>query len=246
MRRLLFVASFVLFLSVIPLASFAARPALQPQAGSAAATAPNWQSPARLRHLITKTSGTLVINDQGLEFRPKKGPSLRWSYVEIQSFHLSANRLDLETYQNRSWHLSGDREFHFSLTNAVPPAVAEAFAQHLQKPVKNGRPDPNASGFASIPARRRTFGGGTNGVLHFRKGGIDYVTAKGRGSRSWRWSDIQTIANPDPYHFRVQGYRETFEFELKQPMSRNLFNRLWDAVYARDLKGLAYSEGRQQ
>ena len=82
-------------------------------------------------------------------------------------------------------------------------------------------------------------------MLHFRKGGIDYVTAKGRGSRSWQWSDIQTIANPDPYHFRVQGFRETFEFELKQPMSRKLFDRLWDSVYARDLRGLAYSEGRQ-
>lgn len=246
MRRLLYVAFFALFLSVIPLVSFASGPALQPQAGSAGATVAKWQSAARLRHLFTKTSGTLVINDQGVEFRPNKGSPLRWPYVEIQSFHLSAKRLDLETYQNRSWHLSGDREFHFSLNDSVPPAVAEAFARHVQKPSENGRPDPNASSFASIPARHRTFGGGTNGVLHFRKRGIDYVTSKGRGSRSWRWSDIQTIANPDPYHFRIQGYLETFEFELKQPMSRELFDQLWDSVYARDLKGLEYSEGRQQ
>ena len=246
MRRLLFVASLALFLSVIPLASFAASPALQPQVGSAAAAVANWQSPARLRHLITRTSGTLVVNDQGVEFQPNKGSPLRWPYVEIQSFHLSAKQMDLETYQNRSWHLSGDRELHFSLANAIPPAVAEALARHVQKPAENGRPDPHASGFASIPARHRTFGGGTNGTLRFRNAGIDYVTTTGRGSRSWRWSDIQTIANPDPYHFRVQGYRETFEFELKKPMSRELFDRVWDAVYARDLKGLAYSEGRQQ
>lgn len=246
MRRFLCVASFAFFLSVIPGAPLSAGPPPQPKPGSAAASVANWQSPARLRHLFTKTSGTLVINDQGVEFRPNKGSPLRWPYVEIQSFHLSAKRLDLETYQNRSWHLSGDREFHFSLTDTVPPAVAEAFALHVQKPAENGRPDPNASSFASIPARHRTFGGGTNGVLHFRKDGIDYVTAKGRGSRSWRWSDIQTIANPDPFHFRIQGYRETFEFELKKPMSRELFDRVWDAVYARDLKGLAYSEGRQQ
>jgi hypothetical protein len=199
-----------------------------------------------LRHLLTKTRGTLVINNEGVQFIPKKGSPLRWSYVEIQSFHLSAHRLDLETYQNQSWHMPGDRAFHVTLTNAVPPDVASTFARRVRKPVKNGRPDPSASGFASIPARHRTFGGGTNGVLHFRNKGVDYVTIKGRGSRSWRWSDIQTIANPDPYHFRVQGYRETFEFELKQPMSRRLFDRLWDSVYARTLQGLAYSEGRQQ
>lgn len=209
-------------------------------------TAASWQSPARLRHVLTKTRGTLVINNEGVQFIPKKGSPLHWSYVEVQSFHLSAHWLDLETYQNRSWHLSGDRAFHFTLSNAVPPAVASTFARRVQKPVKNGRPEPNASGFASIPARHRTLGGGTNGVLRFRNQGIDYVTVRGRGSRSWRWSDIQSMANPDPYHFRLQGYRETFEFELKQPMSRKLFDRLWDEVYGRGLTGLSYSEGRQQ
>ena len=127
----------------------------------------------------------------------------------------------------------------------MPPVVTEEFARRVRKPVEDGRPHPGASGFASLPARHRTFGGGTNGTLRFRNSGIDYVTVSGRGSRSWRWTDIETIANPDPYHFRVQGYRETFEFELKQPMSRKLFDRLWDAVYGRDLKGLAYSERRQ-
>ena len=245
MRRFSSMALFSLLLYGIPGLAVVAGPAPQAQPDSVA-TATRWQSPARLKHFMTKTAGTLVINEQGVEFIPKKGPPLRWSYEEVQSFRLTAHRLDLKTYQNRSWNLSGDREFHFRLTNAVPPAVAEAFARGVQKPVENGRPDPEASGFASLPARRRTFGGGTNGVLQFRNTGIDYVTTGGRGSRSWRWSDIETIANPDPYHFRVQGYRETFEFELKQPMSRKLFDHLWDAVYGRGLKGLAYSEGRQQ
>lgn len=245
MRGNFSIAWLALLLCVIPGSPSSARSA--PQSGLQAGLAITpWQSPARLRHLIFKTSGTLEINDRGVEFRPKKGGPLHWPYAEIQSFRLEAIRLDLETYQNRGWHRSGDREFHFGLKNPVPPSVAEAFARRVQKPVENGRPDPGASGFASLPARHRIFGGGTNGMLRFRDGGIDYVTSGARGSRSWRWVDIETIANPDPYHFRVQGYRETFEFELKEPMSRKLFDRLWDAVYSRDLKGLAYSEGRQQ
>jgi len=245
MRRFSYIALFSLLFCGIPGVPFAARPAPQPLQGSATAATP-WQSPANLRHLITKTRGTLVIDDRGVEFRPiKKGSPLRWSYVEIQSFHLSARRLEIETYQNRGRHLPGDRAFHFDLTSAMPPAVAEAFARRVQKPVENGRPDPAAPALASLPARHRTFGGGTNGVLRFRAGGIDYVTGGGRGSRSWRWSDIETLAHPDPYHFSVQGYRETFDFELKQPMSRKLFDQLWDAVYGRGLKGLAYSEGRR-
>ena len=244
MRSLSLLALFSILLYGVPRALYAVRPAQQGQPVSGPVATP-WQSQARLQHLITKTRGTLGIDDHGVEFRPNKGSPQRWSYADIQSFHLSAHRLDLETYQNRSWHAPGDREFHFGLANAMPPGVASAFARRVQKPVENGRPDPSASGFASLPARHRTFGGGTNGVLHFRDEGIDYVTTKERGSRSWRWSDIQTIANSDPYHFRVQGYRETFEFELKQPMSRKLFDRLWDEVYGRGLTGLAYSEGRQ-
>jgi hypothetical protein len=205
-----------------------------------------WQSPARLRGLLGGKHGVLIIGDRGVEFRPRKAVPLRWSYEDIQSFHLTARRLDLESYQNRSWHFPGDRIFHLGLQDTVPPEVAAELARRVQKPVKNALPDPHASAFSTLSARHRTFGGGTNGVLRFRQGGIDYVTTSARGSRSWRWSDIQTIANPDPYHFRLQGYRETFEFELKQPMSRELFDRLWDAVYARDLKGLAYSEGRRQ
>jgi hypothetical protein len=245
MWRFSYISLFSLLLCGIAGVQSAAGSSLQVPPGSTTTAAP-WQSPAQLRHLITKTRGTLLIDDRGVEFRPKKGPPLRWSYVDIQSFHLTSHRLDVETYQNRGWHFPGDRTYHFHLTNGVPPAVAEEFARRVQKPVENGRPNPSAPDQAALPARHRTFGGGTNGVLRFRKDGIDYVTAGGRGSRSWRWSDIQTIANPDPYHFRVQGYRETFEFELKQPMPRKLFDQLWDAVYARGLTGLEYSEGRQR
>lgn len=245
MRRVLYIVLISLFILWIPASVFAAGGASVAQSGSAGSLA-SWQSPARLKHLITKTRGTLVINDRGVEFRPRKGSPLRWSYIEIQSFDLKAHHLDFKTYQNRSWHLHGDRTFHFKLENAVPPEVATEFAQRVGKPAKDGVPNPHATAFATLPARHRTFGGGTNGVLRFRKGGIDYVTASGRGSRSWSWADIETIAHPDPYHFRVQGYRETFEFELKKPMSRKLFNQLWDDVYGRGLTGLAYSEGRQQ
>lgn len=245
MRGFSYIVLFALFGCWVPGFGFDGHLAPKaPQPSNAAVT--TWQSPARMHHLITKTSGTLLVNERGVEFRPQKGSPLKWSYVEIQSFRLTAHRLDLETYQNRRWHFPGDREYHFSLTTAVSPLLAEQFARRVGKPAENGRPNPNASGFASLAARHRTFAGGTNGVLHFRRGGIDYVTASGRGSRSWRWSDIQTIANPDPWHFSMQGYRETFDFELKQPMSQKLFDHLWDEVYGRELNGLAYAEGRQQ
>jgi hypothetical protein len=203
----------------------------------------HWQSSARWRHGIKKTSGTLVFNDQGVEFRAAKGPEIHWAFEEIQTFKLSQHQLDLTGYQNRKWHFHGERSFRFDLASAVPPGVAAWLAQRVGKPVENADPSANAPVFATLGARRRTRGGGSNGVLRFRDTGIDYFTDSGRGGRSWRWRDIQTLANPDPYHFRVGGYRETFTFELKQPMTRQLFDRLWNGLYTQDLSGLNFHEG---
>jgi len=181
------------------------------------------------------TPGDLVLDGQGIEFRPTKGSALRWSFVEIRTIDLDSPRhLSLISYSNRHWHWPGDKEFRFELNTPMPPTVAAALVGKVGKPAVNGDPVPRAPSFASIPARRRTRTGGTNGVLDFREDGIDYVVTSGQGGRSWRWADIQTIANPDPYHFRVSGYLETFDFELKQPMTGDLFDRLWDRVYVRD------------
>jgi hypothetical protein len=195
-----------------------------------------WESKARLRSRWGSKPGTLVLSEQGVEFRPVKGSPLRWPYVEIRMVALSTSRqLKLTSYENKGWHRPGDREFRIKMGDPMPPTVAREFISRTAKPAINGIPDPSASNFASILARHPTRGGGTSGVLRFREEGIDYVASGERDSRSWRWSDIQTLAHPDPYHFRVGAYLETFDLELKQPMTRELFDRLWDLVYERDL-----------
>jgi hypothetical protein len=95
------------------------------------------------------------------------------------------------------------------------------------KPNRNADPDPRAPSFASIPAKHERPFRGSNGELRFSAGGIDFITAVAGDARAWRWADIQTVANPDPYHFRVAGYLETYEFELREPMSAQSFDRLW-------------------
>ena len=207
----------------------------------------NWQSPAQWRHgLMSKTKGTLVLTDTGVEFRPSKGEALAWQFEEIQTFKTTRDRFYLTGYQNRRWHFHGDRTFRFDLDAAVSPAAAATLTARVGKPNMNGSPNPGAPAYSTLGARHRTRGGGTNGTLRFRDSGIDYVTDSGKGARSWRWADIETIARRDPFHFRVGAYRETFEFELKQPMSRALFDRLWDQVYGRNLNGLSLNGGMQQ
>lgn len=203
-----------------------------------------WQSPAKLHRRLKAATGTLVFDSKGIEFHSDDPrASHRWPYVEVKSFDLSSRGVTITGYQNRSHHFPGERRFRFDLKDPVPALVAGKLAQRVGKPVQNGDADPKTTAYLTVPARHATRFGGTNGTLRFRDDGIDYVTSNGRDSRSWRWADIRTLANPTPYELRVGAYLETFEFELKQPISRDLFDRLWDRLYARDLNVAPAAEG---
>lgn len=219
----------------------------QTPASSNAAFALDWESEARLHRGLEGSTGTLRLSQDGIAFSPTKGSLLNWPFLEIQTFDLlTPQRLVITGYENRRWHRHGEKKYCFDLSVAMPPDIAAELARRVAKPVRNADPNPSAMGFATIPARHRTIAGGTNGTLRLGADGIEYVTSNGKGGRSWLWSDIRTLANPDPFHLRVDAYRETFTFELKQPMSRDLFDRLWDGIYARDLNRLNLSGSKEK
>jgi hypothetical protein len=210
------------------------------------ATTLDWESQARLHHGLGGSPGTLTLSQDGVVFRPTKGTTLHWPFLEIQTFDLlSPRRLVITGYENRTWHGHGERKYRFDLSVGMPADIAAELARRVAKPGRNADSNPTATSFATISARHRTLAGGTNGTLHFGPDGIDYLTTNGQGGRSWRWSDIQTLAKPDPFQLRVNSYRETFTFELKQPMSRELFDRLWDEIYTHDLNGSAFGGSKK-
>lgn len=188
-----------------------------------------WRSPARLRHIARREKGNLSIGAEGIEFRSDKEHTMTLPYVEVQSFLVSSHSLTIETYQSRKKHLPGVERYRFDLAETVPPEVAAKLAKEVKRPSQNSVPDQEAQGTA-IPAHHRTVRGGTNGTLRFHDGGIDYVTAVAGDSRSWRWSDLQTLSSPDPYRLLVFGYRDTYTFDLKEMLPQPLYYRLVDAL----------------
>jgi hypothetical protein len=191
----------------------------------------NWQSPAREDHWIGGTDGTLSIDSSGVEFKPEKGSPHRWTFLDIRILDLRPRRLIITEYEDRGRLRPGYRRHRFDLKAEMPPRVAAELAQRFGRPVKNGNPDPGITASGSMPARHRTLWGGTNGTLRFHDEGISYLSQAGEDSRSWRWTDIQTLSNPDPYHLLVFGYLETYSFELKEPMTRDLYDRLSEMIY---------------
>jgi hypothetical protein len=191
----------------------------------------HWESPARLHKAIGTDKGSLKIGEEGIEFRSLKGRIDKWPFIEVQTFRLSPNALTIQTYQNRHHHFPGMQRYRFDLGQAVPPALAAELSHLILRPSQNAVPDPVSVAIA-IPAHHRTLTGGTNGTLRLSDDGIEYVTGARGDSRNWRWDDLETLSNPDPFHLLVLGYRDTYSFDLKEPLPRSTFYHLVDALDA--------------
>jgi hypothetical protein len=191
----------------------------------------SWRSPAKLRHILGSEKGDLMIGSDGIEFRATIRRTEKWAFQDIQTFRLSSHVLTIETYQNRKRHMPGIARFRFDLEEAVPPSIAAELAREVQRPSENGVPYP-ASDSVEIPTHHRTLTGGTNGILRFRDDGIDYVSSDAADSRSWRWADLDTVSNSDPWHLFVFGYRDTYAFDLKGRLSREMLNHISSEIWA--------------
>jgi hypothetical protein len=203
-----------------------------------------WESPARLRHgMIGGTPGTLRAASRGVEFVPLKGASKRWTFAQIKDLDLQRRRLVLIGYDNRGSHLPGTQRFDLELKKDLTPAVAASLTEEMGRPVRNRVPDRDAPAITVIGVRRNDHFGGSNGLLRIRQQGIDYVTEQPGQSRSWRWADLQALSNPDPYHLFVFGYRHNYAFDLKETLSREVFNHLSDEIWTHNDSEMRSSPG---
>lgn len=204
-----------------------------------------WETAAREHRTLpgTKVHGILAIGEKGVEFRSEGGREQKWGLTEIRTAFIAPHRLIVETYVNRSLHRPGEQRYEFDLTQAVPPSIAAELAAGIARPSQNAVTDSGVPAIAAIPAHHRALSGGTNGVLRFHKDGIDYVTPSKEDSRSWRWADLQTLSDPDPYHLFIFGYRDTYTFDLKTPLPRGLFDRAADEIYAHNQSLPVYAQG---
>jgi hypothetical protein len=105
---------------------------------ASAAQSEHWQTPTQWHRLLKKAvPGTLLLDDGGVEFRSAKF-NQRWAYVDIHSFDLSTRELTLTSYQNRPWHEPGDRSFHFTWSEPIPPEIAAQFTEQLHESSREG------------------------------------------------------------------------------------------------------------
>lgn len=56
---------------------------------------------------------------------------------------------------------------------------------------------------------------------------IVYATPSKDQSRTWRYSDVQTIASSGAFQLTITTLETQFNFQLKQPITEAGYNELW-------------------
>jgi hypothetical protein len=194
------------------------------------------QFPMRHQHVRKGCDGLMTVDDAGIAFEAPKGHSWHWKYADIQQLHLEPARIRILTYEDDKWRLGADREFEFT---GAPPyeSLLRIWNDVMdQRFVAALPPLANVAGVFSILAKHLKRVSGSEGSLVFGNDSIAYSTAAAGESRTWRYSDIDSISSSGSFQLTITtferarshyGDRKGFNFQLKQPLTEARYNDIW-------------------
>jgi hypothetical protein len=193
------------------------------------------QFPARHEHINGHCNGVFTVDENGVAFRGAGDHAWSWSFEDIQELKLFPNRVEVLTYKDDWKRLWRDRRYVFSGTVPVEE-LAPLFSARMDQRFVLASAPAGPVGEWEIPAKHRTRFSGSEGTLVFAPESIFYSTRAKGESRTWRFSDIDSISSSGPFQLTVTtferamshyGDRKDFNFDLKQPITEARYNQLW-------------------
>jgi hypothetical protein len=206
-------------------------------AAGSAQTQPLFQyDVVRARSLQKDEPGRLRIDTSGIEyFSTKEKTSIRLPFIDVHEMDISdPSAIRVETYEMLKRKLSGRRSYVFRLRSSrgveENDRLAQFLSERINRPLLGSQPTTAKPEF-EIPAYHRHVLNGCNGMLQITPEGIRFLSTKEDHSRTWKYSDIQTIGGSDPFSFRVTTLAETFSFDLKDRLPKEAYELVWRRVY---------------
>ncbi|MBZ5579393.1 MAG: hypothetical protein LAP40_22765 [Acidobacteriia bacterium] len=188
----------------------------------------------RHEHLRKGCDGVMTADDTGVRFAGPKGHSWNWKYEDIQQLILEPGRIRILTYKDQKLRLGADKGYEF--TGKLPVETLDAlWKNRMDQRFVAALPQPATEGI-SIPVKHLRRISGSEGTLNFGADSIVYATSAAADSRTWRYSDIESISSSGPFQLSITtferalshyGDRKGFNFELKQPITEAIYNQLW-------------------
>jgi hypothetical protein len=184
------------------------------------------QFTVRHEHLKSGCIGAMTVDETGVRFTGAKKHAWSWKYGDIQQLRLAPESIYILTYKDSKLRLGKDRAYTF--TGKIPaedlyPLLKDRMDQRFVAAVGQAIGLPSWS----LPAKHLRPITGSEGTLSFTADAIVYSTPVRAESRTWRYSDIDTIASSGPFQLTITTLEKAFNFQLKQPITEARYNNLW-------------------
>jgi len=196
-------------------------------------------------HLLGSCNGTLVMDQRGVRYETNQDDDSRtWNFEDIKEAQLGKDkRLKLLTYEDRSnWKLGADRTFEFAWADeSISGQRLYSFLiGHLKRPIAAALvPAEIGTVQYSFPVKHLGVLKGMQGQLLFSENNVAFQSSSGRGDRSWRYQDLESISSAGPYDIALTTYeqkrfhyasRAVYNFQLKAALPRDSYDQLWRFV----------------
>ena len=216
-------------MSILVLASALAVPAVSPP-------------PPAAYELAVKGAGSrgnLVFTAEDVAFDaadPKK--SRRWLYRDLKQIRVtSPHEIAFDTFEDGSrWRFGADRTLEFDVVEGtIDGGLIGFLLQNVRRPISSAVL-PAGLGEATVRVAAKHLRGrkGTHGAIAVYASGLAYESADAKGSRYWRFSDMQSIQRSSGYRLLIDVYEHgsirAFAFELKEPLPESAFDDVWQRV----------------
>ena len=182
----------------------------------------------RHEHRLGHCEGLLRIDTNGLAYETPHRAHVRvWPFSDIRQLDiLSTKRLVVHTYGK-------PESFNFQLGEGELTADAyRLLAEHIERGVTSRVLFPATQFRFELPVKHRHRFGGCEGILRIGTGQVIYETQNADDRRLWRMRDIRGFGTTGPYDLRLSTEQESFTFDLKQPLNQEVYDHLWQAIYA--------------
>src|SRR5262249_20221058 len=154
---------------------------------------------------------------------------------DVKYFEITSEQaIEIHSYESHGVEqLDRDRDYSFRLlTGAITDELYQALVQKNPRTVVTHLVFHGTEIVQEIPVQYRHRIGDCQGTLTIATDKIIYRASEKDDSRIWLLQDIQSFASSEPFSLRVSTTFETFNFDLKLPLTQSTYDVLWKAVYA--------------
>lgn len=184
------------------------------------------QFTVRHEHPRGGCTGAMTVDDNGVSFMGAKKHAWSWKFEDIQQLRLAPESIYILTYKDSKLRLGEDRAYNF--TGKIPAEELYALLkERMDQRFVAAVGEPIGLPSWSVPVKHLRSIVGSEGTLSFAAEAIVYSTPARDESRTWRYSDIESIASSGPFQLTITTLEKGLNFQLKQPITEARYNQLW-------------------